>query len=188
MSIGKGMAKVITDLSIENNLEGFFYESLSELNKKSTYPLSEPFIIYTSEVMGRFGFSEAFFEVNDGKVKEKILGKKLLESSQLPIGQRKKTLREIGDLSMFICGYFAESLNNKLIDVSFYQSLGKSAYNQLDGYIPDYLEVPSFYENLSQIFDVITYLMNHISYMVQDNNSSFTDSLLIFENNKIKTS
>lgn len=182
------MVKIISDLSVENNLEGFFYKNLSELNKKTTYPLSEPFIIYTSEVMGRFGFSEEFFEVNDGKVREKILGKKLLESSQLPINQRKKALREIGDLSMFTCGYFAESLNNKLIDISFYQSLGKSAYNQLDGYVPDYLEVPSFYENLSQFFEAVTYLMNHVSYMVQNNTASFTDSVLIINDKKLKVS
>ncbi len=169
-----------SDLSLNHNLEGFFYENLSQLNRKITRPLSDPFIIYTSKVMGRFGLSEEFFQrEEDGRIREKILGKMLLETSHMPLPQRKRSLREVGDLSMFICGYFAESLNNKLVDLSYYQSLGKSAYNQLDNYVPDYFEVPSFYENLSQFFDIVTHLMNHVNYMVQNNNSSFEDAFLI---------
>jgi hypothetical protein len=45
--------------------------------------------------------------------------------------QQRASLREIGDISLFISGFFADSLNRKLIDVDYYISIGGCAYNAL---------------------------------------------------------
>ncbi len=47
-------------------------------------------------------------------------------------GSRQRTsLKEIGDLALFVSGFFADSLNRKLVDVDYYVSIGGSAYNAL---------------------------------------------------------
>jgi hypothetical protein len=51
-----------------------------------------------------------------------------LESAGL---QQRATLREIGDVSLFISGFFSDSLNRKLVDVDYYISIGGCAYNAL---------------------------------------------------------
>jgi hypothetical protein len=60
--------------------------------------------------------------------------------------QQRATLREIGDVSLFISGFFADSLNRKLIDVDYYISIGGCAYNALsrvetDAFSPVFAEL-----------------------------------------------
>jgi hypothetical protein len=47
-------------------------------------------------------------------------------------GMRQRTsLKQIGDLSLFISGFFSDSLNRKLVDVDYYVSIGGCAYSAL---------------------------------------------------------
>jgi len=59
-----------------------------------------------------------------------ILLKRALES---PPDQRVRLLRQMGDTSLYISGFFSESLSRKLIDVDYYIHMGRSAYHQLSG-------------------------------------------------------
>jgi len=45
--------------------------------------------------------------------------------------RRRSELREIGDVSLFVSGFFADSLNRKTVDVDYYVSIGGYAYNAL---------------------------------------------------------
>src|SRR5204863_4772518 len=45
--------------------------------------------------------------------------------------RQRISLKEIGDLALFISGFFSDSLNRKLVDVDYYVSIGGSAYNAL---------------------------------------------------------
>ena len=45
--------------------------------------------------------------------------------------QQREGLRRVGDLSLFISGFFADSLSRKLVDVDYYITLGGYAYGSL---------------------------------------------------------
>jgi hypothetical protein len=45
--------------------------------------------------------------------------------------QRRATLKQIGDLSLFTSGFFSDSLRTKLVDVDYYVSIGGWAYSAL---------------------------------------------------------
>jgi hypothetical protein len=45
--------------------------------------------------------------------------------------QQRASLRQIGDVSLFVAGFFADSLQRKLIDVDYYVSIGGTAYGAL---------------------------------------------------------
>jgi hypothetical protein len=45
--------------------------------------------------------------------------------------QQREGLRRVGDASLFISGFFADSLNRKLVDVDYYITLGGYAYGSL---------------------------------------------------------
>ena len=51
--------------------------------------------------------------------------------------QRRTSLKQIGDLSLFISGFFSDSLRRKLVDVDYYVSIGGLAYNALSRYETD---------------------------------------------------
>src|SRR5256712_4549249 len=45
--------------------------------------------------------------------------------------KQRASLKEIGDVSLFVSGFFSDSLNRKLVDVDYYVAIGGSAYNAL---------------------------------------------------------
>src|SRR5438094_4370425 len=76
--------------------------------------------------------------------------------------QQRASLREIGDVSLFISGFFSDSLKRKLVDVDYYVSIGGYAYNALsrhesDTFSPVFAELaekfPAFVDVLSEVSD-----------------------------------
>ncbi|HXE81449.1 MAG TPA: hypothetical protein VNK41_11895 [Vicinamibacterales bacterium] len=51
-----------------------------------------------------------------------------LQSGGIP---QREGLRQVGDVSLFISGFFSESLSRKLVDVDYYIALGGYAYGSL---------------------------------------------------------
>lgn len=150
-----GAKKII----LSTNLKGFFFEGLSELNKKSLCPVPESVIFYSSDVLDKFILSEDFFEMSEGKVREKILGMKLLEATQHTREEQKKIYREVGDMSLMVCGYFSQSVNKKIVDTNYYAQLGKMAYSHLNNVTPKFFDIPHFYGMVATCFESLTTLM-----------------------------
>ncbi|MFI5391607.1 MAG: hypothetical protein ACHQYQ_09615 [Bacteriovoracales bacterium] len=146
-----------SDLIFEKSLQNYFYKELLELNTHSTPRLPLEAIHYSSLVMEQFENSENYFEKSEGKLREKILGVKLLEIQNMPLTQAKRSLKDVGDTALFLCGFFSESLNRKIIDEKYYHDLGKMAYDQLDSLDPP------LYKLISTNFDLLTILMSIVS-------------------------
>jgi hypothetical protein len=51
--------------------------------------------------------------------------------------RQRESLRQIGDLSLFLSGFFADSLQRKRVDVDYYASIGGTAYAALSRYETD---------------------------------------------------
>jgi hypothetical protein len=64
-------------------------------------------------------------------IEERPLALKMLEATSAPPRERRTQLREIGDTSLYVSGFWAESLANKVVDVDYYIGLGGSAYGEL---------------------------------------------------------
>jgi len=157
------MSKIITS----TNLKGFFFEGLSELNRKSVYPVPDSVIFYSSDVLDKFALTETFFEISEGKVREKILGLKLLEASHRSFEEQKRIYKEVADMSLLVCGYFSASISKKLVDIQYYSSIGKSAYQNLHTGNPD-----SFYGLMYSSFEPLTTLMSLLAAQSRNQDSS----------------
>ena len=89
----------------------------------------------------------------------------------------KAVEKQIGDLSLFISGFFLDSLNRKLVDVDYYVSIGGCAYNILsraesDTFSPVFAELG---EKFVGFVDVLTEVSERTSC------SSNTDLLRLYE-------
>lgn len=161
---------------LSSNLKGFFFEDLNELNKKSLCPVPESIIYYSSEVLDKFALSQEFFEMSEGKVREKVLGTKLLEATQMTREEQKKVYKEVADMSLMVCGYFHESVNKKIVDTHYYSQLGKMAYGHLNSCVPSFLDIPSFYSMIATCFESTTTLMA----LLASRNRTGMENTLIF--------
>lgn len=59
------------------------------------------------------------------------LGVRLLRALDAQGLEQRATLRQIGDLSLFVSGFFSDSLRRSLVDVDYYVQIGGYAYNTL---------------------------------------------------------
>ena len=59
------------------------------------------------------------------------LGMRLVRALQSESAAQREELRSVGDASLFLVGFFADSLNRRLADIDYYISLGGSAYGRL---------------------------------------------------------
>jgi hypothetical protein len=59
------------------------------------------------------------------------LGLRLARALQAEGAAQREELRSIGDASLFLVGFFADSLHRRLADIDYYISLGGSAYGRL---------------------------------------------------------
>jgi hypothetical protein len=62
---------------------------------------------------------------------DKPLALRLAEALECGGAQQRTTLRQIGDVSLFVSGFFSDSLQRKLVDVDYYAAIGGFAYNAL---------------------------------------------------------
>lgn len=152
-------SKILTSPS----LKAFFFDSLSQINAQSPAPIPESLIYYSADLLQRLSLSEDYFEVQEGKVREKILGLKLLEASSLTHQEQVRVLREVADTSLLVTGYFSDSIKKKVVDPSYYTHLGKNAYARLDKLSPQYLDIPCFYQLLAISFDRVGLLLRKFS-------------------------
>lgn len=157
------MTSASTSLTLENSLQVFFYDLLQEFNRKSSRPLPNEILYYASLVMDNLGNSQNYFEEVEGKVREKVLGIKLLESYQLPREKQKRVVKDIGETALLLCGYFSESLNKKIIDTKYYNEIGIRAYGLLDSFVPKAYNTPNFFAGMARHFIDVTQLIALIS-------------------------
>ena len=175
-----------SDLVLESSLQVFFYDRLIEVNKKFLHPLPNEVIYYSSIVMDRFGESKNYFQKSkEGKITEKILGQKLLKSVGLPKNKKIGELKEIGDTALFLCGYFSDSLNRKLIDTSYYQQIGQVSYSRLNEFLPIVFDFQDFYNFIAKSF---LNLVTVIGLVAQKcfSQSQAKDNFVLFVPKKIK--
>jgi len=59
------------------------------------------------------------------------LGIRLAQALEAGGASQRQSLRQIGDASLFMSGFFADSLRRKLVDVDYYMQIGGVAYHVL---------------------------------------------------------
>jgi hypothetical protein len=66
-----------------------------------------------------------------GSLDDEPMALRLARALQTGGVRQREGLRQIGDLSLFISGFFSDSLNRRLVDVDYYVALGGYAYGSL---------------------------------------------------------
>jgi hypothetical protein len=105
------------------------------------------------------------------------LGPKLVAALESGGVRQRTTLKEIGDASLFISGFFSDSLRRKLVDVDYYVTIGGHAYNALSRHETDTFS-PVFSE-LAEKFSAFVDVLGEVS--ERTSCASNTDLLRLYE-------
>jgi hypothetical protein len=86
---------------------------------------------YVVDLLTLYARSEALFENGENGPELRPVALVLAEAVDRGHAERNRALRRVGDQSLFIAGFFGESLKTRLVDVDYYVSMGGSAYATL---------------------------------------------------------
>jgi hypothetical protein len=109
------------DVTLAASVDEFFHEVVTDALDAVDLDASEPASWYLVGLLGDF---------TKVRLTDEPLGLKLAQPAK-DAGERVRNLKQVGDTSLYVAGFFAESLNRSLVDVDYYVGLGQSAYSQL---------------------------------------------------------
>jgi hypothetical protein len=110
-------------------------------------------------------------------VDDSPLALQLARALQTAGAEQRASLRQIGDVSLFVSGFFSDSLRRKLVDVDYYVNIGGSAYGALSRQADDTFS-PVFAE-LADKFVAFVDVLSEVS--ERSSCGSNTDLLRLYE-------
>jgi hypothetical protein len=145
------------------NPRDYFVDSVEAALRRLNFSPSTLSRAYLVDLLEHFMLSHNLFAVDleTGKLKRETLAEMYLRAQNSPPPKRQDLLKRLGDSSLYISGFFGDSLNRKVVDIDYYVDMGGVAYGTLASDAQD--------ETLSQVYgeysvrfaefvDVLTYI------------------------------
>jgi len=105
--------------------QGYFHELVHkglEDRKIKTYPVVETYLAnllqYYLDARNLFAYQQTLAEM-------------YMEAQGADTPKKVEMLRQLGDRTLYISGFFGDSLQRKVVDIDYYASIGGSAYASL---------------------------------------------------------
>jgi hypothetical protein len=143
------------------SIKDFFRDLLSraiENQRAQVQPFTE---LYLVNLLHQFLLSEALYvQEPDGSWQQKPLAFLLKEALEEQGPARLFLLKRLGDTSLFVSGFFPDSLNRRsnLVDVDYYIAMGGRAYDAVAR-----THRQGVWEELSEKFRLLVDLLNEVS-------------------------
>ena len=110
------------------NLREFFKDALHGALEKRHLEVEDQTEHYVVNVLTLFSRSEALYDTTSEGKRLKPLVVMLSEALEAPsTGARNRGLQRLGDVSLFVAGFFAQGFARKLIDIDYHIAMGGRA-------------------------------------------------------------
>jgi len=149
------------DVTPHASVDEFFHEVVSDAVEAVNLDATQPAEWYLVTLLGDF---------TKGRISDEPLALKLAASHDAEPGERVRRLKEVGDTSLYVSGFFTESLGRKLVDADYYIGMGTRAYAELAGRLGGSLT--DVYRELAEKFpgfvDVLTEVRRRCDFLGAD--------------------
>lgn len=130
-------------ISPHASVELFFHECVTQALERREVDATEHTEFYLVGLLGDFA---------SGCISDEPLSVKLAKTGTSGPGERFRALKEVGDTSLYVTGFFVESFERKLVNPDYYIDIGEAAYRQLADSLPGPAAIHEVYEELSAKF------------------------------------
>jgi hypothetical protein len=114
------------------NLREYFHDALHGALMHQHIAVEDQTEQYVVNLLTLFSRSEHLYEHTADGVRLKPLVQMLTEALEAPsAAERERGLQRLGDVSLFIAGFFAHSFARKLVDIDYHIAMGGRAYAAL---------------------------------------------------------
>lgn len=145
------------------NAQEYFADELRAVLGKHQISAQEHSFNYLVGLLCRHIQSDQFFvKRGDGRLDHHFLVDLYNEYAQGDLQKKKIVLQRLGDICLLISGFFAESLQRKIVDIGYYFGMGGTAYKQLSDLQID-AKMKELYGELSFKFQPYSNVLNEMS-------------------------
>lgn len=141
----------------------FFREVLVEALDAARVEPSESTEYYLVNLLGEFA---------KARITDEPLSVMLANSRDADLVERVRCLKQVGDTTLYLSGFFADSFEGKLIDTAYYIGLGETAYRELAVCLSGSKSAGAIYEELAANFprfvDVLAVVRSQVSFVGTD--------------------
>ena len=150
-----------------SSLREFFRDAFHAESERQHLGIDEQAEAYVVNLLTMFSRADALYEPTPEGLRIKPLARMLADALDAPSETaRHRGLQRLGDVSLFIAGFFARSFARKLIDVDYHIAMGGNAY----GSLADTMQrsssgrcVAPIYAQLAEKFQRLVDALNEIS-------------------------
>jgi len=148
------------------NLRDYFRESIDSAIDKQGVAVDPHATHYVVNLLTLFSRSEELYEDHGDDYGIKPLALMMVDAADASsTEQRTFSLQRIGDVALFVAGFFADSLAHKLVDLDYYIYMGGNAYGSLSDEIRGTARgraLAGVYRELASKFQVVVDLLNDV--------------------------
>jgi hypothetical protein len=152
-----------------SSLREFFRDAFHAASEHQNLDIDEQAEQYVVNLLTMFSRADALYERTPDGLRIRPLAHMLAEALDAPTAvARQRSLQRLGDVSLFVAGFFARSFARKLIDIDYHIAMGGNAYSSLADTMQRSTSgrcVASVYLQLAQKFQRLVDALNEISEM-----------------------
>lgn len=140
-------------------------EEAFESRRVETFPFARH---YLAGLLESYISIESLFdeETESGKKDRKTLAELYLTATNIENGGlRLDLLKKLGDTSLYVSGFFGDSLQRKIVDIDYYADMGGLAYGSLSSHVKEdnyrkvYQEIASRFMDFVDVLTVVSQKM-----------------------------
>src|SRR6201996_379925 len=152
-----------------SSLREFFRDAFHEASEHQHLGIDEQAEQYVVNLLTMFSRADALYEKTPDGLRIKPLAHMLAEALEAPnAAARQRGLQRLGDVSLFVAGFFARSFARRLIDIDYHIAMGGNAYSSLADSMQRSVQgrcVASVYAQLARKFQRLVDALNEVSDM-----------------------
>jgi hypothetical protein len=152
-----------------SSLREFFRDAFHAASEHQRLDIDEQAEAYVVNVLTMFSRADALYEKTPEGLRIRPLAHMLADALDAPSAvARQRALQRLGDVSLFIAGFFARSFARKLIDIDYHIAMGGNAYSSLADTMPrsgSGRSTAAVYAELARKFQPLVDALNEVSEM-----------------------
>src|SRR3974390_3140521 len=152
-----------------SSLREFFRDAFHAASEHQHLQIDEQAEQYVVNLLTMFSRADALYERTPDGLRIRPLAHMLADALEArSAGERQRGLQRLGDVSLFIAGFFARSFARKLIDIDYHIAMGGNAYSSLADTLQRSLSgrcVAAVYGQAAQKFQGLVDALNEVSDM-----------------------
>ncbi len=149
-----------------SNLRNYFRKSVDDVMENRGVDIDPHASYYIVNLLTSFSRSEALYNDGGDSYGLRPLALMLVDAANASnIEERSQSLQRIGDVSLFISGFFSDSLERNVVDIDYYINMGGNAYAVLSEEIRGTFRGNAFapiYQELSEKFLILIDILNEV--------------------------